>query len=88
MPIEDKYKVKSSAQYKDVRALHVRVFDWFSQADNATYVYAGLLSLLFLPSLVPHMWQFQGAWDIIALAGGVYAWWYHCLLYTSPSPRD
>lgn len=76
MPIEAKYVVSGKDQYKDVRALHVRVFDWFSQPDNATFVYGVALGLLFLPDFIPGFWRLQAMWDIFLLVGLVYLYWF------------
>lgn len=84
MPIEEKYKVKGSNQYKDVRALHVRVFDWFAQPDNATFVFAGLIGSLFLPMFIPEMWQLQGLWDINVLLSAYYVYWYKSRQFKLP----
>ena len=76
MPIEDKYKVKSSGLFKDVRPLNVRIADWFAAPDNVMTVYAILICLLVLPMLTPGVFRFQGLWDIDLLLGIGYMRWY------------
>ena len=84
MPIEEKYIVKSSSLFKDVRPWQERTADWFSQPDNALIVYGGLLGVLFLPLLVPAMPKFQALWDLDLIIGLVYLRWFKTRVFKLP----
>ena len=75
MPIEEKYKVKGSNFFRDVRPWRVRLADWFNQSDNTLIVYAVLALTMFLSTIVPIAPHFQALWDVNLVLGLLYLRW-------------
>lgn len=75
MPVAKRYQIKGSTLYRDVRPLHIRVTDWFSDADNATGVFGFSVVLLGSSMLVPDFPRFEAWWDVFLILGVLYFRW-------------
>ncbi|MGE3769330.1 MAG: TraM recognition domain-containing protein [Bdellovibrionales bacterium] len=75
MPVEEKYRVKSSTTFRDTRTLFARFADWLIEPDVTVFVYGMFIVLMFLPSVVKGAPPMQGMWDVFLIVGIVYMRW-------------
>lgn len=75
MPVDKRYQIKGSSLYRDVRPLHVRITDWFSEPDNAVFMFASCGIAMLSSIVIKDFPPFQAWWDLFLVLGFLYFRW-------------